>query len=113
MLYTNLKHIETLADYKRVISENDNVMILCCSMKPRCIELYRLAEEFEKKYRHVMFYDLECENPESKMVRNLTELTDFENQSFIIYYKNGKVIETSSIEQTKKQIESNLDKYYK
>jgi len=34
MLYTNLKHLESITDYNKSISENRNVMIICGRMGP-------------------------------------------------------------------------------
>ena len=32
MLYTNLKHIESAAEYAKIVNENENVMIICGRM---------------------------------------------------------------------------------
>ncbi len=65
MLYTNLKHLESAADHKKAISENENVMVICGRMGPMCIPVYGIAEELEEEYKHVKFYDMEFDNPES------------------------------------------------
>ena len=53
MLYTNLKHLESAADHKKAISENENVMVICGRMGPMCIPVYGIAEELEDEYKHV------------------------------------------------------------
>ena len=68
MLYTNLKHLETAADLKKAISENENVMVVCGRMGPMCIPVYGIAEELEEEYKHVKFYDMEFDNPESHVI---------------------------------------------
>jgi len=112
MLYTNLKHIETAIDYAKIISENENVMIICGRMGPMCIPVYGIAEELEGEYKHVEFYDLEFDNPESHVIRNLPEVRGFMGIPFTIYYKNGKVVKATSSIQTKKQVTDILDKEF-
>lgn len=77
MLYTNLKHIESAAEYAGIVNENENVMIICGRMGPFSIPVYRIAEELERNYAHVKFYDMEYDNPESAVIRNLREVQDF------------------------------------
>lgn len=112
MLYTNLKHIETAVDYAKIISENENVMVICGRMGPMCIPVYGIAEELEGEYKHVEFYDLEFDNPESHVIRNLPEVRGFMGIPFTIYYKNGKVVKATSSIQTKKQVTDILDKEF-
>lgn len=113
MLYTNLKHLETASDHAKVISENENVMIVCGRMEPMCIPVYGIAEEIENYYQNVKFYDMEFDNPESHVIRNLSEVQNFKGIPFTIYYKNGKVVKATSSIQTKEQITSILDEQFK
>jgi len=112
MLYTNLKHIETATDHANVINENENVMVICGRMGPMCIPVYRIAEELEKEYKHVKFFDMEFDNPESNIIRSLPEVQGFMGIPFTIYYKNGKVVKASSSIQSKTQIKAILDKEF-
>jgi thioredoxin 1 len=112
MLYTNLKHIESSADHNKIISENENVMVICGRMGPMCIPVYGIAEELEEQYTHVKFYDLEFDNPESYVIRQLPEVRGFMGIPFTIYYKNGKVVKATSSIQTKEQVTSILDKEF-
>ena len=112
MLYTNLKHIETAADHAKMISENENVMVICGRMGPMCIPVYGIAEELEDEYGHVKFYDLEFDNPESHVIRNLPEVRGFMGIPFTIYYKNGKVVKATSSIQSKAQVKAILDKEF-
>ena len=113
MLYTNLKHLETASEHARVISENENVMIVCGRMGSMCIPVYGIAEEIENDYQNVKFYDMEFDNPESHVIRNLLEVQNFKGIPFTIYYKNGKVVKATSSIQTKEQITSILDEQFK
>jgi thioredoxin 1 len=112
MLYTNLKHLESAADLKKAISENENVMVICGRMGPMCIPVYGIAEELEDEYRHVQFYDMEFDNPESYIIRSLPEVRGFMGIPFTIYYKNGKVVKATSSIQTRDQVMTILDKEF-
>jgi len=112
MLYTNLKHIESAEEHARILSENENVMVICGRMGPMCIPVYAIAEELENEYKHVKFYDMEFDNPESYVIRNLPEVRGFMGIPFTIYYKNGKVVRATSSIQTKEQIKAILDKEF-
>jgi thioredoxin 1 len=112
MLYTNLKHIETAANHAKVISENENVMVICGRMGPMCIPVYRIAEELENEYKHVLFFDMEFDNPESHVIRNLPEVKGFMGIPFTIYYKDGKVAMATSSIQTREQVKAILDKEF-
>ena len=112
MLYTNLEHLESAADLRKAISENENVMVVCGRMGPMCIPVYGIAEELEVEYRHVRFYDMEFDNPESHVIKSLPEVRGFMGIPFTIYYKNGKVVKATSSIQTKDQVKSILDKEF-
>ncbi|MDD3876268.1 MAG: thioredoxin family protein [Bacteroidales bacterium] len=112
MLYTNLKHIESAAEHAKIISENENVMVICGRMGPMCIPVYGIAEELEDEYKHVKFYDMEFDNPHSSVIRDLDEVKNFMGIPFTIYYKNGKVAKATSSIQTKAQVKAILDKEF-
>jgi thioredoxin 1 len=112
MLYTNLKHIETADEHAKIISENENVMVVCGRMGPMCIPVYGIAEELEDEYKHVKFCDMEFDNPQSYVIRQLPEVRGFMGIPFTIYYKNGKVAKATSSIQTKAQVTTILDKEF-
>jgi thioredoxin 1 len=112
MLYTNLKHLETLSDHSKAITENENVMVICGRMGPMCIPVFEIAEDLESDYKHVKFYDLEFENPVSEVVRKLSEVSGFMRIPFTVYYKAGKVIKATSGIQTKEQVKSILNQEF-
>ena len=110
MLYTNLTHVESAAEHTKIIAENENVMLICGRMGPMCIPVYGIAEELEKEYGHVKFCDMEFDNPEAHVIRNLPEVRGFMGIPFTIYYKNGKVVKATSSIQIKIQIAAILEK---
>lgn len=112
MLYTNLKHIESAAEYAQIISENENVMLICGRMGPLCIPVYRVAEELEEKYTHVKIFDVEYDHPELYFFHDLPEVQDFPEYPFTLYYKNGKIVKATAGIQTKAQVEAILLKEF-
>lgn len=112
MLYTNLKHLESISDYNKAISENENVMIVCGRMGPMCIPVYGIAEEIEDEYKNVKFFDMEFDNPVSDVIRILPEIRGFMGIPFTIYYRNGKVVKATSSIQTKDQVKTILNKEF-
>ena len=112
MLYTNLKHIESAAALAEIINNSDDVMVICGRMGPMCVPVYRIAEELEKDYKHVKFFDMEFDNPESHVIRSLPDVNGFTGIPFTIYYKNGKVVKATSGIQSKAQISTILDKEF-
>jgi thioredoxin 1 len=109
MLYTNLKHIESAVQLQQIIRENENVMVVCGRMGPMCIPVYGIAEDLEDEYKHVKFCDMEFDNPEAFVIRQLPEVRGFMGIPFTIYYKNGKVVKATSSIQSKQQVKSILD----
>ena len=112
MLYTNLKHLESIADHNRAINENENVMVICGRMGPMCIPVYGIAEELETEYKHVKFYDMEFDNPISDVIRILPEVRGFNGIPFTIYYRNGKVVKATASIQSKDQVKAILTKEF-
>ena len=112
MLYTNLKHIERAEEHAQILNENENVMVVCGRMGPRCIPVYGIAEEIEDEYKHVKFCDMEFDNPQSQVIRTLPEVRGFMGIPFTIYYKNGKVVKATSSIQTRAQVTAILDKEF-
>ncbi|MDO9040066.1 MAG: thioredoxin family protein [Bacteroidota bacterium] len=112
MLYTNLKHIESAAEHAKIISENENVIVICGRMGPMCVPVYRIAEELESEYSHGKFFDMEFDNPESQVIRALPEVRGFMGIPFTIYYKNGQVVKATASIQSKTQITAILDQEF-
>lgn len=112
MLYTNLKHIESAGDHSDIVNGNENVVVICGRMGPQCIPVYRIAEELENEFRNVKFYDMEFDNPESHVIRELFEVQNFLSVPFVIYYKNGEVVRATSGIQTNAQMRTILENEY-
>jgi len=104
MLYTNLKHIETAADFRRAIAENENAVVICGRMGPFSIPVYRIAEELEPAYKQVKFFDMEFDNPESEIIRNLPEVQGLFGFPLTVYFKRGEVVKATVGTQTKEQV---------
>jgi len=112
MLYTNLIHLETAAELGNMIEENENVLVVCGKMNPECIPVFRIAEVLAKECQPVKFCDMEFDNPESLIVRNIPELELSSNMPYIVYYLGGKVEKSTSGIQSKEQISSNINELF-
>ena len=112
MLYTNLKHIESAAQYAQIINENQHVVVIYGSMGPMCIPVYRIAEEVEEEYKPIKFYDMEFDDPELTGIRTSPEFSNFSEIPYIIYFKNGIMVNSTSGLQTKTQITAFLDQEF-
>ena len=112
MLNTNLKHLQSANELEKTINENENVMVCCGRMGPMCIPVYGAMEKLEGDYQNVAFYDMEFDNPEAHIIRNLPECKNFRGLPFTVYYKNGKVVAATPSIQTKEQITEILDREF-
>lgn len=112
MLYTNLEHIETAEDHKKVINDNENVMVCCGRMGPMCIPVYGIMEKLRDEYKHVKFMDMEFDNPEANVIRNAPEANGFMGLPFVMYYKNGKVAKAISGIQSMEAVRQALDENF-
>jgi len=111
-LDTNLTHVETAADWQKIISENENVMITCGRMGPMCIPVYAVMEQIESEYSHVKFADMMFDSPESHVIRNAPEVRGFMGIPFVMYYKNGNVVKATSSIQSEDQVRAILNENF-
>ena len=111
-LDTNLKHIESDAEFKKVLSENENVMITCGRMGPMCLPVYDVMESLENKYAHVTFRDMNFDGPAAHNIKSLPQVRHFSGLPFVVYFKNGEVVQAVSSVQTKAQVKAVLDDHF-
>ncbi|MFP4288528.1 MAG: thioredoxin [Bacteroidota bacterium] len=109
MLQTGLKEIETAQELKKIIEENENVMVCCGRMGPMCIPVYEAMEELEEEREDVQFYTMAFDNPEASVITNDPACSGFMGLPFTMYYKNGKVAHATSSIQSMQQIKQVLD----
>ena len=109
MLKTNLTHVLSEKEHTELLNDNENVMICCGRMGPMCIPVYDTMEELENEYKHIKFADMEFDSPDARVIRNLPECRNFAGLPFVVYYKNGKVVEATSSIQSRDQITKILD----
>ncbi len=112
MLQTNLPHILSKDEHAELLENNENVMVCCGRMGPMCVPVYESMEELQDEYKHVKFVDMEFDSPDASVIRSLPEVRNFTGLPFVIYYKNGKVVEAKSSIQTRDQITEVLDKHF-
>ena len=111
-LSTNLSHIESDAEFAKVLAENENVMITCGRMGPMCLPVYDAMEALEGKYPHVAFRDMAFDGPAAHNIKSLPQVRHFTGLPFVIYFKNGQVVEAVSGIQSKQAVRAVLDAHF-
>lgn len=112
MLDTSLKHLETEEDIKKVLTDNENVMICCGRMGPMCIPVYGIMKTLQAQYPHVAFRDLDFDSPQADFIKKLPECAGFMGLPFTVYFKNGEVAAATTSIQTRDQVKKILDKEF-
>jgi len=112
MLNTNLNHVESDAEFRRVLDENDNVMICCGREGPMCLPVYDIMENFEDKYDHVAFRDMSFDGPAAHNIKSLPHVRGFTGLPFTVYFKNGEVVAATTSIQNKHQVKEILDREF-
>ena len=112
MLNTNLKHVESKAEFEALLKDNENVMLCCGRMGPMCLPVYDIMSEYEEKYSHVAFRDMDFDGPASRNIRRLPEVSMFTGLPFTVYFKNGKVVAATPSIQNKRQVREILDRVF-
>ncbi len=112
MLSTELEHLETEEDVKKVLENNENVMICCGRMGPMCIPVYGIMKELEEDYPHVAFRDQEFDVPAADFIKALPECASFMGLPFTVYFKNGKLAAATTSVQVKDRVVEILSRVF-
>ena len=104
MLRTAVHEIETAAELKNLITENENVMVCCGRMGPMCIPVYEAMEELEEELPTVKYFSMAFDSPESEIIRRSPLCKGFMGLPFTVYYKNGEMVKATSSIQDRSQI---------
>ncbi len=112
MLQTNLEHVTSKTELNHLIENNEKVAVCCGRMGPMCIPVYGVFEVLQDEYTDIKFRDMEFDNPESAVIRNLPECRGFNGLPFTVYYRNGKVVKATSSIQTAKQIKEIINEVF-
>ena len=112
MLYTNLTHLETAEDLERVVLSEENLLVVCGNMGTNCVPVYRIAESLEPEYRDVKFCDMEFDNPESAVLRNLPETPEFLRVPLLVFFRKGRLCKVTAGNQSVEQIAANLNELF-
>ncbi len=112
ILRTKLHEIETSEELKKLILENENVMVSCGRMGPMCLPVYNAMEELAKERDNISFRVMAFDNPDAFVIRNLPECRGFMGLPFTLYYKKGKVVHATSGIQNRNQIAGILNTHF-
>jgi len=109
MLHTNLKHVLSADEHKRLISENENVMICCGRMGPMCIPVYAAMSNLQNEYDQIIFADMEFDIPDAAVIREDPACHGFMGLPFVVYYRHGKLVHATGGIQSEDQIRAILE----
>ncbi len=110
MLRTNLKHIETADEFKKLVESGEKLAVVCGRMGPMCIPVYGVMESLESKYPDINFRDMDFDtNVAIQTIRALPEVKNFAGLPFTVYFKDGKVVAATSSIQNKQQVKEIID----
>jgi thioredoxin 1 len=110
MLRTNLKHIETTDEFKKLLENGDKFAVVCGRMGPMCIPVYGVMESLEKKYEDIKFFDMFFDsNVAMETIRGLPETRSFNGLPFTVYFNEGKVVAATSSIQNKNQVKEIIE----
>jgi thioredoxin 1 len=112
MLPTNLKHIESDEEFRKVLDENENVMVVCGRAGPMCLPVYDIQEKLQTKYPHVEFRDMSFDGPAAHNIKSLPQTRSFTGLPFTVYFKNGEVVAATTSIQNKAQVREILDREF-
>ncbi len=104
MLKTNLKHLETDADIKEALNNNENAIICCGRMGKMCIPVYKIMEKLESVYPDIAFCDMEFDIPAADFIKGLPECAGFMGLPFTVYFKKSKAVAATTSIQNEGQI---------
>ena len=110
MLDTQLKHIESAAQFNELVKSGAKIAVVCGRMGPMCIPVYGVMEALEPKYPNVQFYDMEFDSAVGmETIRRLPEVRSFNGLPFTVYFRDGHVAAATSSIQTKQQVREIVD----
>lgn len=106
MLQTNLEHVESEEDFRKLTGDNEKVVVCCGRMGPMCIPVYGIFEALLEKYPDIQFRDMEFDHPAARVIRDLPECLQFRGLPFTVYFRDGKVVRATSSIQTAGDVKS-------
>lgn len=112
MLQTNLEHVNTAEELQTLIKNNEKVAICCGRMGPMCIPVYEIFDVLQDKHPDIKFRDMEFDNPEAAVIRNLPECSTFRGLPYTVYYRDGKVVKATTSIQTAKQVKDIINEVF-
>jgi len=106
MLQTNLEHIESEEQLKKLVENNEKVAVCCGRMGPMCIPVYDIFEILQEDYPDIQFRDMDFDIPAAAAIKSLPECRKFWGLPYTIYYRNGKVAKATSSIQSAKEVKN-------
>lgn len=111
-LQTRLAHIHSEAEFRKILDDNENVMVCCGRMGPMCVPVYAAMEILREQYTDVAFCDMPFDHPEAHVIRNLPECSGFMGLPYTVYLKKGNVVKATTSIQSREQVEEILKTHF-
>jgi len=112
MLQTNLEHIESEEQLKKLVENNEKVAVCCGRMGPMCIPVYDIFEIFQEDYPDIQFRDMDFDIPAAAAIKGLPECRKFWGLPYTVYYRNGKVAKATSSIQSAKEVKNVINEVF-
>jgi len=112
MLYTNLKHIESIKQLNDVIGNNNNVVMCYGRMNSDCIPVFNALEQLESELSDVQIYDIEYDNPEFEDFKQSTHSLTMTELPYLIFFQNGEVREVFAGKKDENQLRTSIHSIY-
>ena len=112
MLETEVQELITQGEAKALIKNKPFVMICCGRIGPMCIPVYESMRALEPLYPFVAFRTMDFDAQVARWIKGLPECATFKRLPFIIYFREGEVVRSTSAIQTKEEIDAILDKEF-
>ena len=101
VLYTNLEHLRSKIKFEKLIKEKKKVIIIAgrnvCS---NCRSMFPIFEKISLIRKDIEIRDWDYDLNSADVIRDLPECRNFESLPFVVYFKNGQVVEATSGKQT-------------
>ena len=93
VLRTKLQHLRSKAKFKKLIKEYEKVIIVAGRMCPICSSMYPIFEHLDEIHDDIEIRDWDYDLKSADMIREMPETEDFWTLPFVLYFRNGEIVE--------------------
>lgn len=111
VLRTKLQHLRSKVKFKKLIKEQDKVIIIAGRMCPVCSSMYPIYEHLDEMYDDIEIRDWDYDLKSADIIRGLPETEDFWSLPFVLYYRGGGIVHAHAGKKTSKEIKKIIEDY--